>query len=100
MVQIIRSATRGICRVQQLIHHFGHIYHKIGTQLPYETWLMRNNNRAPTYNEFSVRLVYCTGDAFHFGIENHLIEGINVKIYSTAKTIAEYKKSCNRFWKW
>ena len=43
-------------------------FHKIGTQLPYETWIMRYD-RSPVHNKgVPVRIYYCTSNAFFFGI--------------------------------
>jgi predicted transcriptional regulator of viral defense system len=71
-------------------------FHKIGTQLPYETWVMRNDKRVPAENEFPIRFVYCTDESFNFGIEEYQIEGTNVRIYSAAKTIADCFKYRNK----
>jgi len=71
-------------------------FHRIGTQLPYETWLMRQDRNVPPIKSFPVRFVYCTGDAFSFGIEKHTIEGIEVSIYTPAKTIADCFKYRNK----
>ena len=71
-------------------------FHGIGTQMPYETWMMRPDRKAPPNNEFPIRFVYCTGAAFSHGVENHHIEGTEVSIYSPAKTVADCFKYRNR----
>ncbi|MGE4440372.1 MAG: transcriptional regulator [Desulfomicrobium sp.] len=71
-------------------------FHKIGTQLPYETWIMRDNRSPVRDKGVPVRIVYCTNKAFFFGIEKHTIEGVEVDIYSPAKTIADCFKYRNK----
>jgi predicted transcriptional regulator of viral defense system len=71
-------------------------FHRIGTQLPYETWIMRQNRNMAPVKGSPVRFVYCTGDAFSFGVEKHMIEGTEVRIYSPAKTVADCFKYRNK----
>jgi predicted transcriptional regulator of viral defense system len=71
-------------------------FHRIGTQLPYETWLMRQDRNVAPVKGFPVRFVYSTGDAFSFGMEKHTIEGTEVSIYTPAKTVADCFKYRNK----
>ena len=71
-------------------------FHRIGTQLPYETWLMRQDRNVAPSKGLPVRFVYSTGDAFSFGIEKHTIEGTEVSIYTPAKTVADCFKYRNK----
>lgn len=70
-------------------------FHGIGTQIPHETWMMRRDRKAPP-KEGSVRFVYCTGPGFEQGIEEHVIEGVKVRIYAPARTIADCFKYRNK----
>ena len=61
------------------------IFHGIGTQMPYETWMMRRDRKvAPTQGP-PVRFVYCMGTVFSYGVETHTIEGMKVNIYAPAR---------------
>jgi predicted transcriptional regulator of viral defense system len=71
-------------------------FHRIGTQLPYETWIMRQNRNSAPVKGTPVRFVYCTGNAFSFGVEKHMIEGTEISIYSPAKTVADCFKYRNK----
>lgn len=71
-------------------------FHGIGTQMPYETWMMRSDRKATPNKEFPVRFVYSTGSAFSHGIETHRIEGVDVRVYSPAKTVADCFKYRNK----
>lgn len=71
-------------------------FHGIGTQMPYEIWMMRQDRRMTPDKDFPVRFVYCTGAVFTYGIEKHNIEGTEVRIYTPAKTIADCFKYRNK----
>lgn len=71
-------------------------FHEIGTQMPYETWMMREDRNAPATGEFPIRFVYSTGEAFSHGAEEHRIEGIDVRITSPSKTVADCFKYRNK----
>jgi predicted transcriptional regulator of viral defense system len=91
LVQAVKLYQGGvICLISALY------FHQIGTQLPYETWIMRQDRSIPSVKGFPVRFVYCTGEAFSFGIEQHNIEGIEVSIYTAAKTVADCFKYRNK----
>lgn len=78
-----------ICLISAL--HF----HGIGTQMPHETWMMRQDRKSAP-KDSSIRFVYCTRSHFEVGIEEHLIEGIPVRIYTPARTIADCFKYRNK----
>jgi predicted transcriptional regulator of viral defense system len=71
-------------------------FHGIGTQIPYETWVMRRDRKMPPQKGASVRFVYCTGSAFFHSIEEHTIEGVTVQVYAPAKTVADCFKYRNK----
>ena len=43
-----------------------------------------------------INLSYMSGEAYTFGIENHVIENVDVKVYSPAKTVADCFKFRNK----
>ncbi len=79
-----------ICLISALV------FHGIGTQMPYETWMMRRDRKAPPTQGPPVRFVYCTGSAFFHGMETHAIEGVTVQVYAPAKTVADCFKYRNK----
>ncbi|MDQ7799514.1 MAG: hypothetical protein RDU76_11340 [Candidatus Edwardsbacteria bacterium] len=42
------------------------------------------------------QLVFLSGESFTSGVENHVIEGVNARIYSPAKTVADCFKFRNK----
>lgn len=71
-------------------------FHEIGTQMPYETWMMRQDRRISPESDFPIRFVYCTDKAFSYGIKTHTIDGTEVDVYTPAKTIADCFKYRNK----
>lgn len=65
-------------------------FHDIGTQNPFEVWIaIANKVRSPRFENPSIRVVRWSGIALEFGQEQHVIEGVPVRITSVAKTIAD-----------
>jgi len=72
-------------------------FHKLTTQAPFEVWLAIDRKAwRPTAAELPLRIVRFSGDALHQGIEVHRIEGVPVKIYTPAKTVADCFKYRNK----
>jgi predicted transcriptional regulator of viral defense system len=72
-------------------------YHGIGSQLPPDVWLaVERGTRAPAVGFPPLRIVRFSGAAFTAGIENHLIEGHTVRVYSVVKTLADLFKYRSR----
>ena len=69
-------------------------FHDIGTQLPAEVWLaVPRGARVPRVSMPPLRVVNVSTTVFDLGIEQHRVEGQNVRIYSLARTVAD----CFRF---
>jgi predicted transcriptional regulator of viral defense system len=71
-------------------------FHVIGTQQPHQAWLaipygarISQNRTVPT------RVVVMRPSAYEHGIEVHRLEGVDVPIYSVAKTVADCFKFRN-----
>jgi predicted transcriptional regulator of viral defense system len=72
-------------------------FHGLTTQQPHETWLALDGRaRSPKTDSFALRIVRFTGAALQEGREEHVIEGVPVKIYNLAKTVADCFKFRNK----
>jgi predicted transcriptional regulator of viral defense system len=72
-------------------------FHKLTTQAPSEVWLALDRKaRAPREGGQPLRLVRMSGRALTEGIEDHRIEGVAVKVYKPAKTVADCFKYRNK----
>lgn len=65
-------------------------FHGLTTQAPYEVWLaIERAAWRPRSDYPRLRLFHFSRAAFSAGIETHMIEGVSVRIYSPAKTVAD-----------
>ena len=65
-------------------------FHNLTTQNPSRVWLaLPNGNRKPQITYPPLRIIWLSGEALSAGIEEHRIEGVEIKIYSPAKTVAD-----------
>jgi len=72
-------------------------FHGLTTLAPFEVWLaIENKAWHPRVDDVPLRFVYFSGKAYEAGIETHNIEGVAVKIYSPAKTVADCFKYRNK----
>ena len=72
-------------------------FHNFTTQSPRQVWIaIGQKSWAPKAFPSSVRLVRMSGQALHFGIREHKIEGTMVRVFSPAKTVADCFKFRNK----
>ena len=72
-------------------------FHDLTTQLPREVWMaIEQKAWRPTGLAVPLRLVYMSGQAFEAGVETHEVEGVTVRVYSAAKTVADCFKFRNK----
>ena len=72
-------------------------FHDLTTQLPRAVWMaIEQKAWRPQGLAVPLRLVYMSGRAFEAGIETHQIEGVTVRVYSAAKTVADCFKFRNK----
>lgn len=72
-------------------------FHGITTQEPHEVWIAINPKaHKPIASWPPIRVVRFSGAALEKGVERHVIEGVEVKVYSVAKTIADCFKYRNK----
>ncbi len=72
-------------------------FHKLTTQSPREVWMaLPEKARRPRIDDPRLRVTRFSGAALAAGIETHKIEGVDVRIYSAAKTVADCFKYRNK----
>ncbi len=72
-------------------------FYEITTQLPHKIWIaIPRGSWHPKVEYPPINLSYMSGEAYTFGIENHVIENVDVKVYSPAKTVADCFKFRNK----
>src|SRR6266852_513076 len=72
-------------------------FHEITTQSPASVWIaLGKGARTPVLTSPSLRIVRLSGPSLTEGIENHQVEGVPVRVYSAAKTVADCFKFRNK----
>ena len=72
-------------------------FHEITTQSPASVWLaLPKGARTPALDSPSLRIVRLSGLSLTTGIENHQIDGVPIRVYSAAKTVADCFKFRNK----
>jgi predicted transcriptional regulator of viral defense system len=65
-------------------------FHEITTQSPASIWIaLPQGARRPAISSPSLRVVRLSGASLTEGIEKHKVEGVPVRVYSAAKTVAD-----------
>jgi predicted transcriptional regulator of viral defense system len=65
-------------------------FHEITTQNPFQIWIaLPEKARKPRMEYPPIRVVRFSGTSLTEGVETHKIEGVEVRVYSLAKTIAD-----------
>ena len=72
-------------------------YHNMTTQNPHKIWLAIDGKAwRPEISYPPVRFVTMSGEALHAGVEEHSIDGVLIKVFSPAKTVADCFKYRNK----
>lgn len=71
-------------------------FHDLTTQLAHEVWIAIDMKARTPRIDAPTRIIYFSGDALTRGIEKHKIEGVEVKVYCPAKTVADCFKYRNK----
>jgi predicted transcriptional regulator of viral defense system len=85
LVEAARKVPHGVlCLLSALA------FHQLTTHPPPEVWLAIDRDaHAPQKTQLPLHLVRFSGHARQFGVETHQVEGVPIRIYSPAKTVAD-----------
>lgn len=72
-------------------------FHGLTTQLPFAIWMAIEEKAWQPRVEFPpLRFVRFSGAAWTHGVERHVVEGVTLRVYSAAKTVADCFKYRNK----
>ncbi len=72
-------------------------FHEIGTQSPHEVWIAIDRRAArPRVKHPKLRVMRFSGKALTEGIDEHNVEGVPVRVFNPAKTVADCFKYRNK----
>jgi len=92
IAQASKAVPRGVICLLSALR-----FHEIGTQVPHEVWIAIDRKSArPRISHPKMRIARFSGKALTEGIDKHSIEGVQVRIYNPAKTVADCFKYRNK----
>lgn len=72
-------------------------FHELTTQSPFEVWLAIDvKARRPSFDYPPLRVVRFSGAALTEGVSTHNVDGVEVRVYDAAKTVADCFKYRNK----
>ncbi len=72
-------------------------FHSLTTQAPFEVWMAIDvKARKPRVGGLPLHIVRFSGDSLRSGMDEHLIQGVRVRVYVPAKTVADCFKYRNK----
>ncbi len=92
LVQVAKRIPHGVvCLISALR------FHELTTQIPPTVWIAIDGKaRRPKVDYPPLSIVRFSGKALTYGIERHMLEGVEVPITSPAKTVADCFKYRNK----
>lgn len=92
LAEVARKVPKGIVCLLSALR-----FHNLTTQAPFEVWLAVENKAVkPKLDYPQLRIVRFSGAAFTEGIEEHVVDGVTVRITGVAKTVADCFKCRNK----
>ncbi len=64
-------------------------FHDLTTQAPFEIWIAIDVKAYLAKTGLPIKFVRFSGHALSEGVENHVVDGVDVKIYNLSKTVAD-----------
>jgi predicted transcriptional regulator of viral defense system len=92
LAEVARRVPKGIVCLLSALR-----FHGLTTQAPFEVWLaIENKSIAPKLDYPPLRVVRFSGAALTEGVEEHVVDGVNVRVTGVAKTVADCFKYRNK----
>ncbi len=92
LAEVAKHSPRGVvCLLSALA------FHHLTLQTPGDVWLaLPHDAHRPQSTHWPLRVVRFSGLALSFGVEEHRVEGVPLRVYSPAKTVADCFKYRNK----
>jgi predicted transcriptional regulator of viral defense system len=92
LAEVARRVPKGVVCLLSALR-----FHGLTTQAPFEVWLaIENKAIAPKLDYPSLRIVRFSGAALTEGVEEHVVDGVMVRVTGVAKTVADCFKYRNK----
>lgn len=92
LAEVAARSSRGVFCLLTALH-----FHGLTRRAPDAIWLaIPNKARAPTAADEPLQVVRFSGSALTDGVEHYVIDGVPIRVYSAAKTVADCFKFRDR----
>lgn len=92
LIEVAKKIPGSVISLISALH-----FHNLTTQLPNEVWVtLEKSSWTPKIDYPPINFTFVSGKAFSHGVQKHIIDGIPVKVYSPAKTVADCFKFRNK----
>lgn len=92
LAEVARRVPKGVVCLLSALR-----FHNLTTQAPFEIWLaIENKAIAPKLDYPQIRIVRFSGAALTEGVEEHVVDGVTVRVTGVAKTVADCFKYRNK----
>ena len=92
LAEVARRVPKGVICLLSALR-----FHGLTTQAPFQIWLAIDNKAvAPKLDYPPLRIVRFSGAALTEGVEEHVVDGVVVRLTSVAKTVADCFKYRNK----
>ena len=72
-------------------------FHGLTTQNPFEIWMAIDRKAwRPRRTRPPLRLIYMSRPSLHEGVESHQVDGVSVRVFGAARTVADCFKFRNK----
>lgn len=92
LAEVARRVPKGVVCLLSALR-----FHDLTTQAPFEVWLaIENKALAPKLDFPPLRVVRFSGAALTEGVEEHVVDGVTIRVTGVAKTVADCFKYRNK----
>jgi len=92
LAEVARRVPKGVVCLLSALR-----FHDLTTQAPFEVWLaIENKSIAPKLDFPPLRIVRFSGAALTDGVEEHVVDGVTIRVTGVAKTVADCFKYRNK----
>lgn len=92
LAEVARKVPKGVVCLLSALR-----FYNLTTQAPFEIWLAIENKAVkPKFDYPPLRIVRFSGAALTEGVQEHIVDGVTVRVTSVAKTVADCFKFRNK----
>ena len=92
LVEVAQRLPKSVICLLSALH-----FYDLTTELPHKVWVAFERGKArPQVPDLPVHLVSFSSDSFSYGVDFHTISGVEVRVTSPAKTVADCFKFRNK----